>query len=490
MMKQETSRSWLPAGWVCIVVCLALNLAVLAGVAASHPEYLRDYRVSQNADAYHYVLLGRNFLLKGEYSRCETDPFVPDVLRTPVYPLFAGALDIVGGAAAIYLAHALLHAASCLLLYRLVRRYLGVTAAVFASLLLATDLMIAVSNFEAMSELLFLFLVLASANFLVLASLSLGDPMVRPRSFVVGGLLLALAILTRPAGLYLPGVFAVVLVGVGLARHCLMRAIGYGTLLLLVALLPVAGWIARNSAVFSLPRLTHNDAIMQVYFAGAGAYQIQHGITLEEAQERISREFDLPPPHVTNNHWISDVPVAQIDAQLRSASMPVLLKYPKAMVVSSLTAVGKASVSHNVALLGRILDRPWNPPGTASLLRAEAAAFDRLFQNEPSLLLAFCWQYGHNMITWLLALVGLFIGLRNRKTRLFSLLLAAVLAYFHMTVALVGVEAFYRSRTPHMPYVFVFAGLAAAALLRRQWLASVPTQEPKVSTGETVCTSC
>src|SRR5262249_30051601 len=78
-------------------------------------------------------------------------------------------------AGALYLIQALLHACSCWLLFGLVVRSFGPRAAFWASLLLATDLMVAISNFEPMSEPLFLFLALASAYCLVPAILTQGD---------------------------------------------------------------------------------------------------------------------------------------------------------------------------------------------------------------------------------------------------------------------------------------------------------------------------
>src|SRR5262249_24439427 len=157
----------------------------------------------------------------------------------------------------------------------------------------------------------------------------------------------------------------------------------HAALLLLVALTPPAAWIVRNAAVFSLPRLSNADAIMEVYFAGAGAYQVEHGLTLEEAQARISKEYDLPPPEVTNNHWVTDQPGAEMDAKLRAAAFPVLTKYPKALVVSSALAIIKSGFSHNAGVLAQAMGREWIPPGAGDLLRGDRAALSRLAQNGP-----------------------------------------------------------------------------------------------------------
>ena len=150
--------------WTPILVCFGINSALFAGIALNQREYFLDYKLNNNPDAVHYVLEGRNTLLQGQFSRSLAPPFVPDMVRTPVYPVFAGALDLCGKALAIYLVQALLQVAACVVIYKFVERHFGARAAFFASLFLATDLMWAISNFEAMSEPLFVLLLLGSAG--------------------------------------------------------------------------------------------------------------------------------------------------------------------------------------------------------------------------------------------------------------------------------------------------------------------------------------
>ncbi|MFH1484824.1 MAG: hypothetical protein ABIH46_02030, partial [Chloroflexota bacterium] len=107
----STNKSTTRTVLAVILACLGINLGIGALIAVNRPAYLADYRLSTNPDAKQYVLLGRNLLLHGHYSRCQQPPYLPDMMRTPVYPLFAGGLDIVGKAGAIYLVQAVLHAA-------------------------------------------------------------------------------------------------------------------------------------------------------------------------------------------------------------------------------------------------------------------------------------------------------------------------------------------------------------------------------------------
>ncbi len=453
-----------PAG-----LCLAINLGILAGIAANRPDYLRTFRANNNPDAVHYVLLGRNLLLHGHYSRCEGPPYAPDILRTPVYPLFAGVLDLLGGAGAIYLAQALLQVGSCLLLFALVRRHFGSGAALAASFLLATDLMLAVYNFEAMSEPLFVLLVLAAVyhGLPALASLSRKERPVFLR-LALAGVLLGLAILTRPAALYLP----VVLAGCLLVTAWRGRCPGLGlaaTLVFLLGTAPLPGlWIARNALVFSVPRLTTVDAANNVYFIGGGAYQLRHGLSLEEAHAWIAREHGLTPYVVTQNPWTTDQSVAAIDAELRAASARVMTRYPVELVESSLLGVAKASVSHNVDVLAALNGREWQAPSTAGLARLRPEALERLEANGPALAAAFGWELVHVLLALGLAAVGAGYCLVRRWSDPATWALLLVLGYFYLTVAVFGLEAFYRCRVPVLPFLYVFGGVGLAGILTRQ----------------------
>jgi len=450
-----------------MIVCLTVNALVLMYVAVERPEYLADYRLNPNPDARHYVLLGENLLTTGHFSRCSSPPFVPDILRTPAYPVFAGALNILGGPLAIYLVQALLGTISCLLVVKLARPQFGDRAARWASILFAGDLLLAISNFEAMSEPLYLFLTLAAIVCLIpVITAARNSPRYLGR-VASGGALLAAATLTRPAGFYLPVVVVCLLVLRGLYTRAAMRAVLQSAVLVFATGMPVGAWVARNAITFSVPHLTNADAIMIVYFAGAGAYQVERGLTLEQAQEQIEMEYALPSPRMTNNHWISPQSVAEMDSALRAVKRDILAKYPRSLVISSLLGAMKATVSHNLAFLAAASGSEWHAPRIASLLRGELASFDRLRENPAPLAVAFIWQMLYLIPAVPLAALGLFIALRDPSNRWTGFALVGILAYFYLTVAVVGVEAYYRSRIPHMPYIYAFAGLALAKALPR-----------------------
>jgi 4-amino-4-deoxy-L-arabinose transferase-like glycosyltransferase len=452
---------WLPA----TLIVLSINLAMLLGVEAYRPRYLRDYRLNENPDAIDYVRLGRNLVLRGCYSRCIEPPYVPDVLRTPVYPIFVGVLDALGGAGAIYIVQAALQAGSCVLLYQIVQRRFGTRPAIFASLFLATDLMVTVSNFEAMSEPLFSFLVLA-------AIATLGPWSARPSSepdgrrtlrYLIGGFLLALATLTRPVGLYLIPLFALQPI-LGLAaerRRSLSPLLGL-LAFLAGSLVPVGLWMTRNSLLFGIPRLTTVDTQNVVYFFGSGAYQLCHGSSLQAAQSEIAAEFAIPPYEVLQNPWIQNESVSAMDAQVRSVRWRVLGKYPRELVVASMMGVVKAGLSHNVGLMATLLEAQWNPPSAGAIMRGDPKAAERLSQNGPLLAGALCWEMFHTLLVLTLATIGIGFALTDAGPRRDTLVLLFVLLYFEATLILFGLEAYSRCRLPALPFLEAFAGIGAA----------------------------
>src|SRR6185295_3667613 len=101
---------------------------VIASVAIAHAAlfivYQRPDWGTQWTDQNGYLMLGRNLAQTGRYTRfAATQDYVPEAIRTPMYPAFVALLDVVFGESRVVIAaaHALLFAIICLLVYEIAR---------------------------------------------------------------------------------------------------------------------------------------------------------------------------------------------------------------------------------------------------------------------------------------------------------------------------------------------------------------------------------
>jgi 4-amino-4-deoxy-L-arabinose transferase-like glycosyltransferase len=478
---------WIPTIFWAPLVCILLNVTLSIWIVTNRPGYLRDSQLNEHPDAQHYVLLGRNILLLGEYSRRSEAPYVADAFRTPGYPLFAGALDIIGGAVLIYLIQALLQAITCIVIFSITKKLFGDKAALIASLLCATDVMCAVLNFQAMSEVVYVFLLSISA--LVLLPCILGKVKGRASSFLFGGLLLGLATHVRPAGLYLPLVYVIAILAVGLLKKLYQQCLVNAILVISGSMLLLMPWIVRNWVVFGMPRLTTNDTIVLVYFAGAGAYQFHHEVDLQTAQRMITQEFGLRPPQEMWNSWTSDFSQKEMDDQARSVMPAILGKYPLDLIKASAIGILKASVSHNTGDLAFMLGKEWRGPELGRVLRFDPVAISRLFGNHIGLILVFTWEVLHAALVLMLAGFGLLWIVRIREQRMMGFILLFLVSFFVGILGISGLEAYARFRSPIMPLAYVAAGTALAMIFSAARRGCLPAVVPKdIAPGATAGT--
>lgn len=443
--------------WVVLLTTLMLQAGVLTYVAVNNRQYLDDYRLAANPDARQYVLLGENALTKGKYSRQSEAPYRPDVLRTPVYPLLAGAAQAATHRIwLLYLVQMLLNSLTAVLVYRAALLVFGRRIAMAAGLLYASDLTLVVLTLSPMTEILYSFLT-TLALLVWLTGLTRG-PLDRRYglSVVVGGIL-GVAILTRPAGVYLPLLMAGVEFALG--RHEWRLAMKRSVAVLVSAYVLVAPWIVRNRVLYGLSRLTTADTINLTYFAAAGVYQLKYGIEREAAQDRIAREFGLPTLLESNNFWVTSLDVATMDARERHAAQKVLLGAPLTFLRASALGIFKSSVSHNVDELAHVAGQTWSDGVARKLMTGRW----RDVGIAPALLVAFLWQVLMAGAGLLLACLGAVRAMRAGMPRRHVVALGGVAAYALLTTAIVGIDAYSRHRAAVLPVQCIFAGIGLVA---------------------------
>lgn len=225
--------------WVWIVVIVALVHAAI-------------YILVQRSDWDHswtdqggYQLLARSLAQTGRFTRAAPgEPFAPEAIRTPVYPMFVALVYRMSGTTsheAVAVAQALLFAALCLLVYAIGRRLSGERCGRAAGL--ATALFPPLPYFGAlvMTELWTAF-AFTVAVWLTVRAIQDG----RAALYAGAGVACAATALSRPAFVLLP----IAVVGADVAAAMLSRPIR----------VRVAGWTVLGAAfaVCLLPWLAYN----------------------------------------------------------------------------------------------------------------------------------------------------------------------------------------------------------------------------------------
>ena len=448
-----------------LIIILTLNAALFILIQIFNPTYLSDYKLAPNPDAPTYVELGRSFWINGQYSRNLEPPFRPELTWTPVFPIAAGGLDILFGAKGIFIAHIILSGACCVLMYYLALPWTGEKVAKIASLLFALDPFIYIYNFQAMSEILFLFFLMLGLTLTVPVIFKKIDnrPLVR---LIFGGIALSLAILTRPAGLYIPLILVVSAILWELyKRESLYKTFVYSGTLFLCGYFLVGVWMYRNYRQFGTFAITGNDKITMVYYTAGGAWQVHHKCTLEEAQKMIEQEYHLPPVDVCHNINRFEITPQEIDAQMKACRWDALLKYPDSLVISVLTAIPKSLSAHETGLFAYIINQTWVPPGMSNL-KNPVTFCKLLFKNSMLLSFIFIWSMIFQAVVVLAGVIAYFSILAKYRKEYGGVLLMLFLytGYVFASLGLFGVDCVARYRLPLMPILIVFAAIAITSI--------------------------
>lgn len=192
-------------------------------------------------DSYQYVALANTMLEHGRFAMSATAE--PESFRTPGYPLFiALILAVFKRLAFLPLAQILLVALSCGLIFFIGERFFSRGIAFGAAILFAIDPVVLTISFTAMSDILFVFVMLCGIYVLtVRRHIS--------QNLLLGGVLMGIMTLIRPLGLYVIPLVLFWLVWEARAEwRTLCRT---GALFLVGAALVVVPWMTRNYMLFN-----------------------------------------------------------------------------------------------------------------------------------------------------------------------------------------------------------------------------------------------
>jgi 4-amino-4-deoxy-L-arabinose transferase-like glycosyltransferase len=400
-----------------LVVATALRLALLLAAAGSPQRYWSE-------DDREYLGIAHH--LHASYLASSGRWFDLGLRRTPAYPLFLrGVFDVFGSHyVAVVAAQLVLSVATVAVTYWLGSLILPRRYALAAAAALAIDPASVVFSNQMLSETMFALLLTTALALTVLARQhgSLGIA-------CLAGVLLGVAILTRPVAQYLPLVLAL---AVAAAPAALRRsALTVAAAIVVGSVVLVGAWVVRNEAKTGVATVSTIDGYNMLQYRAVGAL-------VEDGEPRNLAQHDVlvrlaPHVHPGDN-------AAQISRAELSVGISILAGHP----IGALKSWARGEVK---LLLGPAKSE------TAVLLTgskdARGPALHVLVVAEQLVTIAIVVAGG-------LGILGLLIG-RIRRPELWFLAATAV----YLVVVSAGPEAYSRFRVPVTPLLVV---LGAAAL--------------------------
>jgi len=293
---------------------LALALAAVALTVAYGIYLSPDWDPSRN-DQVQYLALARGLVERGEYTRATlAEPFIPEPLRFPGYPLFLAPLCVVGCSQwAITIAQSLLLGALVLMVARLAAPLVGTRGARIAAGLVGLYPGFAFFGAHVLSDVLGAVLSVAT----VLVTISLAP---RALAGVAPGALAAATTLTRPFLVFtLP--LVLLLVASRRGARAVASAVAVAALVFLIGVSPYVAYVERG---FGRPVAGSTGAQLWLgYFQGMSGALDGFEADQAEAGKQALSTFDAITDRVAQAKAF-----LALDDQLRSRAVALIAHDP------------------------------------------------------------------------------------------------------------------------------------------------------------------
>jgi len=393
------------------------------------------------ADTEHYASLGRN-LIQGHGFSFPTTEFMP------LYPALLGffSLYIPHGLAALSFLQAIAAGFTALFVFRIGKLFLPDSWALGAALIASFEPLIVAIHLLLMPETFFVFFVTAFLYYFLLC-LRQGEK----ADVYKAAAALAFALYTKPAAAYLIGIAALFLL---FSRNGLRRAAVFVSIMVLVAL----PWMARNNVVAGTYALNTNGARNMCSWGLSGIMAIKYQVDSSNWNMTLS-----VPEYVAAREQCTSTFGA---LQLFSTEYPV--EFSKMLILSAASVFtnegyavffenpDKQMKIHNNYLTPAVFsNRDWPQKIAAALHEFSVAELFIIFAGK------LFW-----LAVSILAAVGIYISLRERKARMTVIFLAVVVAYFagaSMLAAGLSAGARYRYQVDAVLVIFAFVGIHSFA---------------------------
>jgi len=451
-----------PAIIVFLVSALAKTIfgfIVLAGVERiiSDPDSIGYYRLAENLRHY------------GVFSRCESPPFIPDNVITPVYPFFLAALLSLagGGLWIIPAAQGLINSLAAVVVFKMGERLFGQRAGFIAGICYGLDPSALVHTFSLLTESLFTFLFLAANFFLVKST---GNAAVK--NLIFSAILLGLATLCRPVALY----YSIVIVIIVLAMTSQAFPIRGRNAIFYIGIfaITVSPWLIRNKLTFGVANLTsisgNNLLLVNVAYLKAAQERIDYATAERRLEaeadsllaarglstEKLKLEYHGKP----YGYQINDPRQAQVYQELAvkkiMASPGLYARVHLAGIIPGLFDAGVRDIYHF-----RGKERPTMGLRAMFVAGEIKAAFKKFRSRiDRGYLILYLLNLSWLIVHYVFMLLAFYKLIKEKSFLSISLLLAPIVYLLLITLP-AGSERF---RFPAMPYFYLLSGWALARM--------------------------
>ncbi len=439
-----------PGIWLALllVALLAARLVFLAHAWSVRPEGVIA------PDSWSYEDSARALLAHGRFAVSPERPEVPQLVRTPGYPLLiAGVYGVFGESRPALLAvQIVVSVLTVLLLYLLVRELAAPAVALAAAGILALDPMSFIYSQVMLTETLFTFLMVAAGW--------AGVRLLRGARGAAGwaaglGLALALATHVRPLTYYLPLPVLVLVALAGWRSHWPARRVLLSVFMIaLPVLVLVGGWQWRNGRVSGSPEFSQIKNVNLLLYRAAGVVALRDGISFEEAQRRLEAQAQRP--------GATEVETWRGYAQ---TALPILKAHPVLVVRTQISGMLRMLLGPGGNSLRQHLEGAGEGGPVVDLQRLSAGEYIRKWVlGRPMMLAISAWSALYLLLLYALIILGL-IARRGRWRSVTSVHLLILCILLYLIVLSAGPEAYSRFRVPLVP----FLGIYAAAGLMARW---------------------
>ena len=402
-----------------VVVFVVALVCRAAFWAAALPD---PSRLLSPPDSAEYLTIARNVAAGHGFSADTAPPYRPDLRRTPAYTSVLAAVFLLpfGDERLASLIGALAGAATVAATYWIAWRLFGPLAALIGALLLAVDLTSVSYSVLILTETFFTVLLVAGVVVLLHRPL-------RPPISVWGGVLLGLATLCRPAGVFLGPASLPVCAWRHAGRRLIVRDYLWVNAAFAVVVLT---WVARNALVAGTPTLT-SIASVNLYFHRAAALEARlQGRSVDDVRLEWERQFES-----LSGQWSE----ADKHEWMTQRARDVIASNPGTYLLITLDGF-ILMMQSDPTELPRVLGLR---EGSQAFRAAGAAASLQLWMMYPA------------------AILGLAVAARDGDRRRAALVPLTLIAYF---VLVSGPEAYSRFRVPVMPFVAILSGFGIEQL--------------------------